>query len=126
MNSHPILFPGGYDIPKGAYIVSNFHQIHRDPVTWPDPEKFRPERFLDDNGDFVTRRGWMPFSAGKRVCVGEAVAKIDLHLCIVTLFQQFSVLPDPDGKKLSGSYDLRFAPLLSMPERYKIVAKARV
>ena len=92
---------------------------------WPDPEEFRPERFLDESGKFVTHPGWLPFSTGMRVCVGESVAKIDMHLCIATLFQQFSVLPDPDGEKLEGLYNLKQTPLNMIAERYKIVFQAR-
>ncbi len=117
--------PDGYDIPKGTYIVGNIYQAHRDPVAWPDPEEFRPERFMDEAGNFATHPGWLPFSAGKRVCVGEAVAKIDLHLCMVTLFQQFSVLADPRGRQLDCSYDVSHTPFEIVSERYKILFLSR-
>ncbi len=56
----------GYTIPKGSCIVSNLWYVHRDPEVWPDPEQFKPERFLNSKGEFVARDGWIPFGTGKR------------------------------------------------------------
>ena len=51
-----------------------------------DPEAFRPERFLDDNGQMRPHNSnWMPFSTGSRVCVAETLAKTELQLIIASL-----------------------------------------
>jgi cytochrome P450 family 2 subfamily U polypeptide 1 len=56
----------GYLIPKGSWIVSNLNSCHRDPKYWPDPERFDPTRFLDENGQLLRNTpSLMPFCAGK-------------------------------------------------------------
>ena len=55
----------GLTIPEDAIIVSNLWAVHRDPELWKDPCVFRPERFLDDNGDVCNREELIPFSIGE-------------------------------------------------------------
>lgn len=117
--------PAGYDIPKGTVLVNNFSQVHRDPAVWSDPETFKPERFLDGDGKFATHPGWLPFSAGKRSYVGEVVAKSDMYLSMVALFQRFTFVPDPSCEKLEGNCDKAFLPLQMLPKSFKIIAKPR-
>lgn len=54
----------GYFIPKGTTVMSNLNSVHRDPNLWPDPEAFKPDRFLDENGKVVNREKMIPFSTG--------------------------------------------------------------
>lgn len=56
---------GGYTIPKGAYVIANLWSAHTDPVAWPEPRKFRPERWIGDNGKLLKHAAFMPFSLGK-------------------------------------------------------------
>ncbi len=120
-----VIFSDGYDIPKGTVLASNFSQIHTDPAVWPDPEAFKPERFLDGGGNFVTHPGWLPFSAGKRGCVGEVVAKSDMFLSMVFLFQRFTFVPDASSEKLEGACDKARLPMMVIPKPFKIIAKSR-
>ncbi len=56
----------GYDIPEGAMIISNLWALHHDPDFWDDPEKFNPERFMDEDGNVVHHEEHLiPFSIGK-------------------------------------------------------------
>ena len=55
----------GYTIPKNALIFSNLYGMMHDPDVWGDPEVFRPERFLDENGQIRTREEVIAFSLGK-------------------------------------------------------------
>ena len=52
-------------IPQGSIVVSNLWAVHRDPEVWSEPFKFKPERFLDKNGDVITREELIPFSIGE-------------------------------------------------------------
>ena len=55
----------GFLIPKGTILVSNMWRISRDPKLWPEPEKFKPERFLDDEGQSFKPEEFIPFGVGE-------------------------------------------------------------
>lgn len=62
----------GYVFPKHCTVIPNLYAYHHDPDVWGDPENFRPERFLSEDGSKVIRRdSIMPFSVGRRVCLGK-------------------------------------------------------
>ncbi|XP_072037038.1 cytochrome P450 2U1-like [Amphiura filiformis] len=54
----------GYHIPKGATIISNAYAVMRDPTAFPEPDHFRPERFIDENGQYFEKSGVIPFGLG--------------------------------------------------------------
>lgn len=116
---------GGYSIPKGTIITGSFFAMHDDPRYWDSPEEFRPERWLNAEGKFVAKKeGFMPFGSGKRQCVGEGLARMELFIFSVALVQNFSFAPPP-GKKI----DLRpvaFNPILHEPKgSEKVVVTVR-
>ncbi|CAF1203239.1 unnamed protein product [Adineta ricciae] len=81
----------GYFIPKDTFILVNMWSAMKDEKNWTEPEMFKPERFLDENRSLrnVNNPAMMPFSVGKRACTGEQIAKIQLFLILVSLFQKF-------------------------------------
>ncbi|KAL4220119.1 hypothetical protein ACF0H5_020530 [Mactra antiquata] len=79
-----------YKIPKGTVVAINHWALHSDPDAWEDVGRFIPERYLDENGKLGPKpKNWLPFSAGKRVCLGEFVAKPELHLIFAQLMQRY-------------------------------------
>ena len=80
----------GYDIPEGTVVLVNLQSIKMDKDLWGDPETFRPERFLDGEGQLD--KGLVEqvsvFSLGRRRCVGEVLAKMELFLFLTTLIQR--------------------------------------
>lgn len=62
-----------------------------DPVLWPNPERFDPERFLDEAGQYVAPNHFMPFQTGKRMCPGDELARMILHLYASRLFWHFEL-----------------------------------
>ena len=67
----------GYRVPKDTVVVPNLMAVHMDPSCWEDPTKFNPHRHIDGDGQVVTNSvNFLPFSAGRRVCAGEALAKV--------------------------------------------------
>ncbi|ETE57674.1 Cytochrome protein [Ophiophagus hannah] len=90
----------GYNIPKYMSVVPVFPSVHFDPLQWETPEKFNPDHFLDEKGQFRKRDAFMAFSAGKRSCPGEALARMELFLFFSTLLQKFTFYLDVDTKDM--------------------------
>ncbi|KAL8173127.1 UNVERIFIED_CONTAM: hypothetical protein K2H54_040389 [Gekko kuhli] len=84
-----------YFIPKGTHIVPLLYSVLYDESEWEKPLKFYPEHFLDSEGKFVKRDAFLPFSAGRRVCAGETLARMELFLFFVSLLQRFTFQPAP-------------------------------
>ncbi|XP_039094712.1 cytochrome P450 2U1 [Hyaena hyaena] len=102
----------GYTIPKGTVVLPNLWSVHRDPAIWEKPDEFYPNRFLDDQGHLIKKETFIPFGIGKRVCMGEQLAKMELFLMFVSLMQSFTFALPKDSKKpiLTGRYGLTLAP----------------
>lgn len=79
---------GGRDIPSGAVIILSPWLLHRHPDVWPDPEAFRPRRFLDGSAD---RASFVPFGAGPRQCIGRDFAYVEGVLVLAALAGRFDV-----------------------------------
>lgn len=81
----------GYDVPKDTMIMVNLWALHHEPEKWEDVNAFKPERMLDKDGKLGPKPdNWLPFSAGRRVCLGEPVAKPEFHLIFACLMQRFN------------------------------------
>ncbi|ODM96155.1 Farnesoate epoxidase [Orchesella cincta] len=64
----------GYTIPKGAWIFTNIYFVHHNSKIWGDPENFRPDRFLSNDGKKLVK-ALIPFQSGRRQCLGESLAR---------------------------------------------------
>ena len=96
-------------------VFSNLWAVHNDPNLWKDPEKFLPERFLDEHGNFVSSNYVIPFGVGPRHCVGEQLARMEVFIFLVGMVQKFEFLPDPNASELptidDGSMGVGFSPI---------------
>ncbi|XP_073696414.1 cytochrome P450 2J2-like [Garra rufa] len=86
----------GYFIPKGTLVICNLSSVLKDSLQWEKPDQFYPEHFLDDQRNFKKREAFYTFSAGKRSCVGEQLARNILFLFFTSLLQKFS-FSAPEG-----------------------------
>ncbi|XP_030303874.1 cytochrome P450 2K6 isoform X2 [Calypte anna] len=114
----------GYFIPKGTYIIPLLASVLRDKSHWEKPDNFYPEHFLDSEGKFVKKEAFIPFSAGRRSCAGETLAKMELFLFFTSLLQRFTFQPPP-GVSIT---DLDLSPAaggISSPVTYEVCAVPR-
>ncbi|XP_040283164.1 cytochrome P450 2K6-like isoform X2 [Bufo bufo] len=85
----------GYFLPKGTYIIPLLSSVLRDQTQFEKPEDFYPNHFLDADGNFLKKEAFMPFSAGRRACAGETLAKMELFIFFTTLLQKFTFCSPP-------------------------------
>ncbi|KZT41168.1 cytochrome P450 [Sistotremastrum suecicum HHB10207 ss-3] len=85
----------GYLIPKGATVIGNHWSIARDPDVFPDPEAFRPERWLTPEGTIREDLRFYNFGFGRRVCPGQHLANRSLYINTANLLWAFKIMPDP-------------------------------
>ena len=86
----------GYLIPKDAAIMFDFDSIFMDSEIFEHPETFNPNRFIDETGAFVTPKEFVPFSVGRRSCIGMQLAKWMIFLYMTNLIKAFTFLPEDD------------------------------
>ncbi|KAK3736445.1 hypothetical protein RRG08_030499, partial [Elysia crispata] len=79
----------GYLIPQGSQLIFDMKSALHDRNVWGDPDKFHPERFLDADGHLLKPNEFIPFAIGRRVCPGESMALMELHLFLSSMFQRF-------------------------------------
>jgi cytochrome P450 len=79
----------GYRVPARAFIAVSPLIIHRDPKLFENPEGFDPERFLGERLAQIPRFGYLPFSAGPRVCIGNSFALMEAQLVLASIAQRF-------------------------------------
>lgn len=81
---------GGYRIPKGTQVLPNLYGIHMNPKLWHEPQRFDPSRFI------INERAqkpdyFIPFSVGRRMCLGDVLAKMEVFLFLVGLLQKYDL-----------------------------------
>ncbi|KAM0825069.1 hypothetical protein ACQ4PT_069808 [Festuca glaucescens] len=85
---------GGHLVPAGTTAMVNMWAIAHDAALWPEPELFRPERFMEEDVSVLgSDLRLAPFGAGRRVCPGKMLALATVHLWLAQLVQQFEWAP---------------------------------
>ncbi|XP_059215600.1 steroid 17-alpha-hydroxylase/17,20 lyase [Centropristis striata] len=115
---------GDFKVRKGTRVIINLWSLHHDEKEWENPELFDPGRFLNTEGTglIIPSPSYLPFGAGVRVCLGEALAKMELFLFLSWILQRFS-LSVPPGHSLPN-LEGKFGVVLQ-PAKYKVNAMPR-
>ena len=83
----------GVPVAQGSTILIPPLWIHRDPRFWADPERFDPDRFAPDQKAGRHKFAYLPFSAGRRGCIGEQFAWAEGVLVLAALAQRWRIRP---------------------------------
>ncbi|KAI0741731.1 cytochrome P450 [Daedaleopsis nitida] len=99
----------GYFIPAGTIITTNLWAMSRDPDVYPDPETFKPERFLDEHGQLDLKAGdpsEFAFGFGRRICPGRHFAEASMFILCASMLYAFNIKPpiDESGQPLKLTY----------------------
>jgi cytochrome P450 len=82
---------GGYQVPAGATIMMSQWVMHRDPRYFDEPERFNPDRWLDDRAKGTSKFVYFPFGGGPRTCIGASFAAMEATLVLATIAQRYQI-----------------------------------
>jgi cytochrome P450 len=111
---------GGYHLTKGTNVLMAQWVVHRDPRLWPEPERFRPSRWDEDETKRLPRCAYLPFGDGPGVCIGNQFAMMEAVLLLTTIARRFRL-------ELVPGQTLRLVPSVTMRPRdgIKVVVRER-
>ncbi|KAK4881330.1 hypothetical protein RN001_004649 [Aquatica leii] len=76
-------------IEKDSHLLLPIWGLHRDPEFWPNPDKFDPERFNDENKCKIADYTYLPFGEGPRICIGQRFALIQIKVGLALILKNF-------------------------------------
>jgi cytochrome P450 len=110
---------GGWQLPAGIRVYPAIAVVHQRPDLYPEPERFRPERFLDGKAESYA---WLPFGGGIRRCVGAALAQAEMAeviRAVATRVELEPLRPRPDPVVMRG---ITLVPRHGVPVRVRRIA----
>lgn len=91
----------GFRVKAGSSVMPFFHATHRHPDFWPDPLRFEPERFSAENSKGRNLWSYLPFSQGKRRCIGDQFSLVETVILLAQLLRRFEVQVDPSAAEIA-------------------------
>jgi cytochrome P450 family 135 len=89
---------GGYELAAGSFVLPAIAALHYREDLFPEPEEFRPERFLEGKADTYV---WIPFGGGVRRCIGAAFAEYEMRIVLRTILERAQLsAPDPKPERV--------------------------
>jgi cytochrome P450 len=98
---------GGYELPAGAGVTPCIHLIHRDPRIYPDPDRFLPERFIDNPPGTYT---WIPFGGGVRRCLAASYAEMEMKRVLRAVLATVDLRPASARSERMRKSAISFSP----------------
>ena len=114
----------GYFIPKSTPVVFSYYSANQDEMTFRDPEKFDPDKFLTESGSLNTALTTcvVPFGLGNRRCAGEPLARLEVFLFFATILQQCTIEEAPGSPLDPDNYIMGFV-IVHKP--FKVIFRSR-
>ncbi|KAI9596188.1 cytochrome P450 [Syncephalis fuscata] len=89
---------GGYFLPAGTTVFSSFNALHLNEHVFPDPDVFKPERWLTSPDQLaIMKQHFVPFSMGPRACIGRNLAWMEMRMAIFELMRHFTFVASPEN-----------------------------
>ena len=99
---------GDWQLPAGVTVMPAITLMHKDPTLFPEPERFRPERFLEDGaGSTYT---WIPFGGGRRRCLGAAFANFEMRVTLRTILKHTTLRAEEPADERVRSHHITQIP----------------
>jgi cytochrome P450 len=88
---------GGFEFPRDVAVWVSPQLLHHDARNFPEPHRFRPERFIKGSTEVTSRSPYLPFGAGRRVCIANNIALHQMTLITLLTMRRFQLIPADDG-----------------------------
>jgi cytochrome P450 len=98
---------GDWTYPTGCSLVLNAYLIHHDPEIYPEPDAFRPERFLEQSPGTYT---WIPFGGGRRRCLGASFAMLEMKVVLRNALTALTLRPSANGPEVARRRNITVTP----------------
>jgi cytochrome P450 len=102
---------GELPIPKGTKVMLHLQALHKDARQWPDPDAFRPDRYL---GDDKHGHRWLPFITGPRSCVGQHFSLLEAKIVLSRLALRYDFSPVPENSDARHRFNVPVGPRASI------------
>jgi cytochrome P450 len=96
---------GGWDVPVGTELAFSLYALHRDARLYEEPERFDPDRWLEEPGTRIPREGYIPFGAGARKCIGDGFAWTEIVITLATVLRRwrFERVPGHEVREVASA-----------------------
>ena len=110
-----ICLKGGYQVPKDTDCIIYTFALHQDDRYFPDPDKFNPDRFLPENCLNKHPYSYVPFSAGRRNCIGQRFAMMEIKVILANILRKFEMKSLKTIEELQPLVELVLKPANGLP-----------
>ncbi|XP_071808247.1 steroid 17-alpha-hydroxylase/17,20 lyase-like [Asterias amurensis] len=115
----------GYKIPVGTPVLYNMYAVHFDEKNFEEPYKFKPERFIKEDGNIKHSQSFMPFGIGHRQCLGKTQGETIMYLVYAWLFQRYIFTKVPENEHQSLLVQNPEIQAARSPKPFKVIVHKR-